>query len=106
MRRLLSFTLAAVAAAVAGLLARRVLVQRADPASLPRATDSSAPLEQPGRVQGTVSLSALSSASRSLPGTRDELYEQATRLGVRGRSKMNKRQLHEAVEARRSGGQT
>jgi hypothetical protein len=39
-----------------------------------------------------------------LPGTREELYRQAARLGVRGRSKMNKQQLQEAVQAQSSGG--
>jgi hypothetical protein len=33
--------------------------------------------------------------------TRDQLYEEARRLGVDGRSKMNKSQLREAVDRRR-----
>jgi hypothetical protein len=105
MRRLMSFTLAAVAAAVAGLVAKRLLTPGTARAPLPSATDSVAVTpEQPARVEESVSLSAVSSASRSLPGTREQLYKQATKLGVRGRSRMNKKQLQEAVETRRSGG--
>src|ERR1700691_1887308 len=33
--------------------------------------------------------------------TRDQLYEEARRLGVDGRSRMNKAQLQEAVDARK-----
>ena len=33
--------------------------------------------------------------------TRDQLYEEAKKLGVKGRSKMNKEQLRRAVDARR-----
>jgi len=33
--------------------------------------------------------------------TRDQLYEEARRLGVEGRSKMNKAQLRRAVDARK-----
>jgi hypothetical protein len=34
--------------------------------------------------------------------TRDQLYSEAKRLGVKGRSKMNKQQLQEAVDAART----
>jgi hypothetical protein len=37
--------------------------------------------------------------------TRDELYEEAKRLDISGRSKMNKRELARAVERARGGGQ-
>jgi hypothetical protein len=104
MRRLLGFTLAAVAAAVAGLLARRLLVQGAAPASLSSGKDLAGSLAEQSGPEDTVSLKAVSLASRSLPGTRQELYEQATRLGVRGRSRMNKRQLQQALDAARFGG--
>lgn len=106
MSRLLGFTLAAAATALAGLLVRRLILQAGTPASLPSATQDfadSAP-EQPVGAEGAVSPRALRSAARSLPGTREELYKQAARLGVRGRSRMNKRQLYEAVEAQSSGG--
>jgi hypothetical protein len=101
---LLRFILAAAAAALAGLLVRRLLLQAGAPA--PSATQGFAdsPPEQRVGVEGAVSPSAVRSASRSLPGTREELYRQAARLGVRGRSKMNKQQLQEAVQAQSSGG--
>jgi hypothetical protein len=105
MLRFLRFTVAAAAIALAGLLVRRLLLQAGAPGSLPSATQDfagSSP-EQPLGVEGAVSPRALRSAARSLPGTREELYRQAARLGVRGRSRMNKRQLHEAVEAQSSG---
>jgi hypothetical protein len=104
--RLLGFILAAAAAALAGLLIRRLLFQAGTPASPPSATQhfADSPPEQPIGAEGAVSPRALRSASRSLPGTREELYGQAARLGVRGRSRMNKAQLHAAVKAQSSGG--
>lgn len=41
-----------------------------------------------------------SGTSRSKGRTRDQLYEEAKHLGVKGRSKMNKEQLRCAVNAR------
>ena len=42
------------------------------------------------------------SGTRSPRGrTRDQLYNEARKLGVRGRSKMNKSQLRRAVDARK-----
>jgi sporulation protein YlmC with PRC-barrel domain len=48
------------------------------------------------------------SRDRSDEPTRDELYAEAKRLGIEGRSKMNKRELARAVERRRgsSGGRS
>jgi Protein of unknown function (DUF2795) len=47
------------------------------------------------------------SRSRSSDGpTRDELYEQAKRLGIEGRSKMNKAQLSRAVGRKRGSAQS
>jgi hypothetical protein len=44
----------------------------------------------------------LRSGTRSQRGrTRDQLYNEARKLGVEGRSKMNKRQLQRAVDARK-----
>ena len=105
MLRFLRFTVAAAAMALAGLLVRRLLSQAGAPASLPSPTDdfAMAPPERPMDAEGAVSPRALRSAARSLPGTREELYRQAARLGVKGRSGMNKRQLHEAVKAQSSG---
>jgi hypothetical protein len=100
------FTVAAAAMALAGLLVRRLLSQAGTPASAPSAMQDFADSrsEQPEGGEGAVSPRALRSAARSLPGTREELYRQAAGLGIRGRSRMNKRQLHEAVEAHSSGG--
>jgi hypothetical protein len=69
------------------------------PASRRRATRSTT------RQQKTSSSSRGRSRTRSQASdepTRDELYEQAKRLGIEGRSKMNKAQLKRAV-GRRSG---
>jgi hypothetical protein len=44
---------------------------------------------------------AKSSSSSSGGKTRDQLYEQAKKLGVEGRSKMNKEELRRAVAAKR-----
>jgi hypothetical protein len=112
MLRLLRFTLAAAATVAAGLLVRRLLLQARGPAALPSAGQevaeppevAEAPNEQPVGAEGAVSPRAVTTAARSLPGTREELYKEAARLGVRGRSRMNKRQLHEAVEAQSNGG--
>jgi hypothetical protein len=102
--RLLGFILAVAAAALAGLLVRRLLLQAGTPAPSATQDFAGSSLEQRVGAEGAVSPRAVRSASRSLPGTREELYRQAARLGVRGRSKMNKRQLHEAVQAQSSGG--
>lgn len=45
---------------------------------------------------------ALSGEARSDSLTRDELYEEARRLDVEGRSKMNKDQLRRAIAVHRS----
>ena len=42
-----------------------------------------------------------SGASGPRGRTRDQLYNEAKKLGVEGRSKMNKRQLQRAVDARK-----
>ena len=44
-----------------------------------------------------------SSTRRSEGPTRDELYEEAKRLGIEGRSKMNKAQLERAVDRQKGG---
>ena len=43
-----------------------------------------------------------SGTDREKGRTRDQLYEEAKRLGIDGRSKMNKAQLQRAVDRRRS----
>ena len=42
-----------------------------------------------------------SGTNRAKGRTRDQLYEEAKKLGVEGRSKMNKEQLRRAVDARK-----
>lgn len=106
MSRLMGFILAAAVTAIGGLLARRLLLRARTPASLPIATrdpEAAVPKRLADTDQG-VSPRAVRSAARSLPGTREELYSQAAELGVRGRSRMNKQQLQEAVEAANAGG--
>jgi Rho termination factor, N-terminal domain len=104
-RRLLTLMLAASAAALAALLARRLILEAETQAGLAHSGGSRttpAPGPAPG---GPVSTSAARAAAQSLPGTREELYRQAASMGVRGRSKMNKQQLQEAVLAKRAGGE-
>ena len=61
---------------------------------------------QKGETKGSSSRSR-SSSSRSRSGgsnggqTREQLYQQAKRLGIEGRSKMNKQQLQRAVSRRK-----
>jgi hypothetical protein len=64
------------------------------PASRPSQTKSRSATTSRGRARRAL--------RRSDGPTRDELYEQAKRLGIEGRSKMNKAQLERAV-ARQSG---
>ena len=53
----------------------------------------------------TLSSNGSSPANSSGP-TRDELYAEARRLEIEGRSKMNKQELKQAVEAAKTGGST
>jgi hypothetical protein len=91
MRRIVKIVLLAVLVAAAGLALRRLLEPGPDAAELepPKPGD-----EHPGRPNGT---------SPSGP-TKDELYTEAKRLEIQGRSKMNKQELQEAVEAAKTGG--
>ena len=79
MRRLLNIALAAGVTALAMRLIRRLLARAVEQDVQPAPTANSAV-------------------------TREQLYRQAADLRIKGRSKMNKRQLREAVEAARSGG--
>jgi hypothetical protein len=79
MRRLLKILLAGAVIAIARALIQRLLGQEAEP-------------EPPADSQPASSPS------------REQLYKEAARLDVKGRSKMNKRQLQEAVEDARLGG--
>ena len=61
---------------------------------------------QKGETKSSSSRSRSGSSSRSRSGssnggkTREQLYQQAKRLGIEGRSKMNKQQLQRAVSRR------
>jgi hypothetical protein len=80
MRKLLNIALAAGITALAWLLVRRLMTRTQTPVPSVKQT---APPSEPSR---------------------DQLYREAARLEVKGRSKMNKRQLREAVEAASNGG--
>ena len=62
---------------------------------------------QKGETKSSSSRSRSGSSSRSRSGssnggkTREQLYQQAQRLGIEGRSKMNKQQLQRAVSRRK-----
>jgi hypothetical protein len=57
---------------------------------------------QPARAAGQQRTKARSARSRSSDGpTKEELYKQAKRLNIEGRSKMDKAQLKRAVERRK-----
>ena len=60
---------------------------------------------QKGEAKGSSSRSRSSSSSRSSSGnggqTKEQLYQQAKRLGIDGRSKMSKQQLQRAVSRRK-----
>jgi hypothetical protein len=83
MRTLTKIALAGSVTLVAGLLIRRLLSQTGDEGA--QAADPAAEL-------------------RSSAVTHEQLYREAVGLGIRGRSKMNKRQLQQAVEAAKTGG--
>ncbi len=96
--RLLTVT---IGVALAGVLLNRLRKRSRPAAESPGAEH--VPAGRPAKPVGEISQGAVRRAARSLPGSREQLYREASQLGVRGRSKMNKRQLHDAVEAARSG---
>jgi hypothetical protein len=84
MRRIVRIAFAAALAAAAALAVRRMLEPDAAPSpALPP------PVAGPPQATGP---------------TRDELYSEAQRLEIQGRSKMNKEELKKAVEAAKTGG--
>ena len=88
MRRILRIALAVAMAALVATGIRRLLEpveQETTPASTSDGRSPSTPAD-PGSP------------------TRDELYSEAQRLDIQGRSKMNKQELQEAVEAAKTGG--
>jgi hypothetical protein len=90
MRRLLKIPLAGAVAALVGMLIRRLLEQvEGDRGGVPAAAGG-----------GETHSAAVP------PRTRDQLYKEATRLDIKGRSKMNKAELQDAVEMAKTGGRT
>ena len=81
MRKLLAFAFAAAVVGAAAWIVERLMAAEEEPVAVG---------EVAGGGNGAV--------------TRDQLYAEARRLQVKGRSKMNKRQLQEAVEAAKTGG--
>ena len=79
MRKLLAFAFAAAVVGAAAWIIERLLAGEEEPVAVVEVA-----------ANGVV--------------TRDQLYAEARRLHVKGRSKMNKRQLEVAVEAARIGG--
>jgi hypothetical protein len=92
MRRLLILVLAGAAAAAVAQLLQRYLQTGGDPFV--------------GSAEHRPSAVPATSAANGTHPTREELYKQARELDVEGRSKMNKRQLQEAVEAAKIGGRS
>ncbi len=74
---------------------------------LTQSTRRRTPRQSGSSGSGTRARSRSGSRSRPNDGpTRDELYEQAKRLGIDGRSKMNKAQLSRAVGRKRGSAQS
>lgn len=88
MRRLLKICLVGAVAVLGGLVARRLLGLEEE-------------MQSPGPAASTPRPATTAS---STDVTRDELYQEAKDLQVEGRSKMNKGQLQDAVEAAKTGG--
>jgi hypothetical protein len=82
MRRLLKIPLAGAVAALVGMVIRRLLEHVDGDRDSDPATRSAPPTR----------------TAAAPPRTRAELYREATRLDIKGRSKMNKAQLQDAVE--------
>jgi hypothetical protein len=98
MRRIAKIALA-VAVAAAAAQAIRWLLERDD-----EAAQAPLPPEQTFARAENRDGAAPSGASAAGGPTREELYREARRLEIQGRSKMNKRELQEAVEAAKTGG--
>jgi hypothetical protein len=98
MRRIARIAIAA-AFAVAAAQAIRWLLERdgETAAALPR------PRATPGPAAGRNG-TAPSGGSAAEGPTRDQLYSEAKRLEIEGRSKMNKQELQQAVAAAKTGG--
>jgi hypothetical protein len=98
MRRIVKIALLAVLVAAAGLALRRLLEPGPDAIELAPPANGD---EQSATRNGT----RKAAPSRVDGGpTRDQLYTEARRLEIQGRSKMNKQELQQAVEAAKTGG--
>lgn len=106
MRGLLKIVFAAGVTALAAKLIRDLL----SPGQGEAPESASAPRQAPRRSEsphpGVGLRVAQCAGTAGGEPSRDELYREAARLDVKGRSKMNKRQLQEAVEAVKTGGDT
>jgi hypothetical protein len=98
MRRIAKIALAVAVAAAAAQAIRWLLERDDEPAQAP-----SPPEQTPARGANRDG-AAPSGASGAEGPTREELYREARRLEIQGRSKMNKQELQEAVEAAKTGG--
>ena len=87
--RLLKLCLLGAIAALGVIVGRRLLELEQETAASPSTTRAS-------RENGA--------RAGNGEATREELYREAKELDIEGRSKMNKRQLKEAVEAAKTGG--
>ena len=92
MRRLLKIPLAGAVIALARMLIRRLLEGEDREASVPASATAPPAAARRDPVR------------KDRSPTRDELYKEAARLDIKGRSKMNKRQLQKAVEDATIGG--
>ena len=92
MRRLLKIPLAGAVIAIARMLLRRLL------------DGGDRQVQEPYPPPPERSTARTARATARKQRTREDLYKEAVRLDIRGRSKMNKRQLQEAVEDARIGG--
>jgi hypothetical protein len=98
MRRIVKIALLAALVAAAGLALRRLLEPGPDVVELESPANGD---EQAATRNGT--RERKSSGAGGGP-TRDQLYTEARRLEIQGRSKMNKQELQQAVEAAKTGG--
>jgi hypothetical protein len=99
MRRIARIALAA-ALAVAAAQAVRWLLDRDDRSS----RELPPPTSVPSSAGSSNGASGTARPSAGGEPTREELYREARRLEIEGRSKMNKQELKQAVEAAKTGG--
>lgn len=88
--RLLKLCLLGAIAALGVLVGRRLLELEQESAAPPQTSTGGSRENGAGAGSGEA--------------TREELYREAKELDVEGRSKMNKRQLKDAVDAAKTGG--